>query len=396
MAGVIVLLLLICLAALPSPANADGRQVWTIPGKGEHMAPVQSAAFDRERGTVYLATLGSLFEVHDGVPHLVAEPPVPGAEIMLAPGGELIAWLLPNEQAAPEVFDEEQRKAPVGGPLVVNLMKLPGEDIVELRDKEPPFGCGALILGLQGRIIVTITALDDWQGVHGRYRYTFWRSDGEMLTTVVRPEREIPIVGADGRSLLLLGRKEAIAYSSDGELIWRLDGRFRKAAISSWGKQALLNPADKKAINQVVIFDGSEPRVVEMPTPVHHLRMAPDGSAAVVGGDRGRYFFLEPDSAEVKEGRRLPFEAELFISDLELIDRETLAAGVLLAEGKPPQQKWPNGGLVVVNRDGKILYRSEHTISEPLASRPGLDVTFELPYVIGYTLDMALLVELGH
>jgi hypothetical protein len=396
MAGVIVPLLLICLTALPSPANAEGRQVWTVPGKGEQFAPVQSAAFDRERGTVYLATLGNLFEVRDGMPHLVAEPPVSGAQILLAPGGELFAWLLPNDQSFPEVISERREPVAVGGPYLVNLMDLSGERLTELRHEKPPFGCGALILGHQGRIIVTIAALDDWQGVHGRYRYTFWRRDGEMLANVVRPEREIPVAGADGRSLLLLGKKEALAYTNDGKLIWRLDGRFRKAAIGSWGKLALLNPADKKAINQVLIYDGSEPKVAEIPTPVHHLRLAPDGSTAVVGGDRGRYFFLEPGGAQVKEGRRLPFEANLFISDLELIDRETVAVGVLLGMGEPPRQTWARGGLVVVNRDGKIQYRSEHTISEPLASRPGLDATYELPYVIGFTLDMAVLVELEH
>jgi hypothetical protein len=396
MTGVIVPLLLICLTALPSPASAEGRLLWTVPGKGEQIAPVQSAALDRERGTVYLATLGNLYEVREGTPHLIAEPPAPGAQLLLAPGGELFAWLLPNDQSFPEVPSEQQQPAAIGGPYIVNLRDLSGEMLVELRHEKPPFGCGALILGLQGRIIVTITALDDWQGVHGRYRYTFWRRNGEMLANVVRPEREIPVVGADGRCLLLLGRKEAIAYSNEGSLIWRLDGRFRKAAIGSWGKLALLNPADKKAINQVVIFDGSEPKVVEMPTPVHHLRLAPDSSLSVVGGDRGRYFFLEPGSAQVKEGRRLPFEAGLFISDLELIDRETVAVGVVLGEGEPPQQSWTRGGLVVVNHDGKILYRSEHTISEPLASRPGLDATYELPYVIGFTLDMTVLIELGH
>ena len=109
----------------------------------------------------------------------------------------------------------------------------------------------------------------------------------------------------------------------------------------------------------------------------------------------GRYFFLESATGEVVEGERLPFDGELFLSDLELVDDSTLAAGVLLREGEPPRHSWPRGGLAIVSRGGEIHYRGEYPIREAYARIPAVDVTFEVPTVIGFTLDTAVRIDFG-
>ncbi len=359
-----------------------GELVLEIPNQRELGGPIQSATFDPQRRTVYLATLVNLYAVRNGETSPIAKPPAPGAQLLLAPGGGIYAWLIPDEKS--------------NGLYLIHLMDIGGERLAELRLKEPPHGFGALVFGFRGKTIVTVTALDDWQGAHGRFQFTFWSRDGQMLNKVILPERAIPIVGADGMSLLLLGPKEATAYSPEGELLWRLDGHYRKGAIARRGQLALLNPAPRKEIDQVYVFTGSgQPTVITMPTPVHHLRVSPDGSAAVIGGNRGRYFYLDSASSQFEEGVRLPFKAELFISAIELVDRDTLAVGVLQRQGEPPRHTWPSGGLVVINRKGNVLFRTEYPIREPLASRPGLGVTFENPTIIGFTLDTTSLVRLG-
>lgn len=360
----------------------SGKLVQEISSQRELGAPTQAAAFDPKSHAIYLATLSSLYEVSDGKIKPIDKAPAPNSQIMLAPGGGIYAWLIPDQKS--------------NGLYIIHLMDIRGKQLSELRLKEEPYGFGALVLGFKGKTIVTITALDDHEGAHGRFQYTFWNRDGRLLEKVILPESAIPIVGADGLSLLLLGPQEATAYSPEGKQLWRLNGQFRKAAIARSGQLALLNPAPRDSIDQVHVFTGSQrPSVVKMPTPVRYLRVTPDGSAAVVCGAGGRYFHFDPASSRFEEGTRLPFKAELFISDIEMVDRDTLAIGVLQQEGKPPGHTWPSGGLVVINRKGDVLFRTEYPVRKPLAYRPGVDVTFGNPTIIGYTLDTTSIVRLG-
>ena len=69
---------------------------------------------------------------------------------------------------------------------------------------------------------------------------------------------------------------------------------------------------------------------------------------------------------------------------------------MLERHGDPPQHSWPRGGVVVVNRKGDVLFQSQHPIREPFSSRPAIDAAFGIPTLIGFTLDTAFLVELGH
>lgn len=369
-------------APAPGRAAKGAERVWELQNQRDLSGAVQSASFDADHRTAYLATLANLYEVRDGKAASIAKPPAPDAQMQLAPGGKIYAWLVPDEKAQ--------------GLYLVHLMDTTGARLAELRLGESPYGFGALILGFEGRLIVTVTPLDDWQGVHGRFQYTFWSRDGRELGKVIHPEREIPIAGEDGESFLLLGEKQAAAFSPEGKLLWRADGRFRKGTIARRGGLALLNPAPREAIDQVHVFTGSgRPAVIKMPTPVHHLRIAPDGSVAVVGGDRGRYFYLDPASGKVVEGARLPFKTEVFLSDIKLVGRDTLAIGVLQRQGDPPRHTWPRGAVVVITRAGKVLFRAEYPIREPLASRPAVDATFGVPVVVAFTLDATALIKLG-
>jgi hypothetical protein len=370
-----------CAYTQPRPAGQN-RLSWQLRTPRDLPAPVQQAAIEPGLRTVHLATLGNLYEVRDAKAVALTKSPVPEARIMLAPGGGVYAWLIPNGK--PEALYGAQ------------LKNMEGKVLANLTIDEPPHGFGILYLGFRGGLIVTAAALDDWRGIRGRYLYTFWSLEGKVLRKLIRPSRGIGILAEDGTALLLLGEKEATAYSPDGTQLWQLDGRYRKGAIAGHGKLALLNPAQREGIDQVHLFTGSaQPIVLKVPTPVHHLRIAPDGSVGMVGGDRGRYFFLDPAAGKLGEGKRLPFDGELFLTDLELVDSDTLALGVLLRQDDPPRHTWPRGGIAVVSRRGEVLFRREYPIREPLSSRPAVDVTFGVPAAVGFTLDTTVLINLG-
>ena len=221
-----------------SPAVADQqppdieKTTWELRTTKDLPAPVQRAAIDPDRRTAYLASLTNLYIVHEGVAKSLTKQAIPKSEIALAPGGGVYALLEP----------ETSEPAPLWN---IQLRKISGERLAQLKTKEAPYAFGAIYLGFRGKLIVTVTAIDDWRGIRGRYRFIFWDQDGRMLRTVIRPTREMGVMATDGSAFLLLGNKEATAYSPDGELLWRLEGNFRKGAIASGGKLALLNPSER-------------------------------------------------------------------------------------------------------------------------------------------------------
>ena len=386
-ASSIVIVLFVFLAFSTGTTKAQslnqGKVIWELITGDNLLSPVQRAAFAPKNETVYLATFGNLYAVKDGLARSVMQPPEPDARFGLAPGGKLSAWLIPVEGEEP-YWD-------------VYIRDLSSKAQIQLKPREAPKGFGGLYLGYQGNLIVTFTPLDDWRGITGRYRYTFWSRDGQPIVKVIRPTPALAVVASDGSSLMLLGEKEATAYSAKGEKLWNIEGNFRKGAIAQGGDIALLNPSAIKEINLVLIVLGPEKmQKQEMPTPVHQLHLTPDGKGAIVGGDRGRYFYLVPENGQFKEGKRLPFDREIFITEIEFVDHDTLAFGVLQREGDPPKHTWPLGGIAVINRDGKILFRKEFEIKDSYASRPAVDAAFGEAKIIGFTMDRTVLVELGH
>ena len=200
--AVFVLLLVACpgkIAAHPPP-QTQGEVVWQLDTHDGLPAPVQRAAFDPQRGTALLATLGGLYEVVDSTIRPIAERPAPEAKMTLAPGGGLYVWRTPSD--GPEAL------------WAADVFDIDGNLLGSLRPAEDPGGFGALLLGNMGRLIVTVLAIDDWRGTHGRFLYTFWSREGEILNRVERPSQESAVVAADGTSLLLLGEDSASAYAS--------------------------------------------------------------------------------------------------------------------------------------------------------------------------------------
>lgn len=368
-------------AGLSAAADQQGKVVWELLTSRDFSGPVQKAAAEADGRTAYLATMTTLYEVKDGKTRIIAEQPEKESRLALAPGGGVYAYLTPNPAWR--------------GLFSARLFDIMGKKLTDLQLKEFPHGFGALYLGFRGNVIVTSSPLDDWQGLGGRFQFAFWSRQGEALGKVVVEGRHSVALDPSGESILLIGDKEATAFSSSGKELWRLAGSFRKAAIAKGGAVALLNPASAKEIDRVLIFKGSgEPTVVHAPTPVHGLALSADGSSAAVIGDRGRYFFLDLSKADLKEGPRLKVEGAFYIFNAEFMDSGVLALGLLRRSGEPPRETWPYGGILAVDAKGDVLLRKEFPVRQATASMPAIDVTFGSRHIIGYTNEMAVLMEL--
>jgi len=364
-------------------AEPQGRIVWELLKDKANLGPVQRGVVDPEGKVVHLATLSTLYEIQDGKVQRIIEQPEKEARLALAPGGGIYSWLCPHPQRR--------------GHFYVKLFDLPGKGMAELKLKEFPYGFGTLYLGLKGKLIVTASALDDPDGIRGRFQINFWNQQGEMLEKVILEGRQAGVKDLSGEAILFLGEKEATAFSASGKKLWPrpLTGRFRKAAIARGGKLALLNPGLSKNIHQVLVYKGEgEPMIVNVPTPVHNLTLAGDGSLAVVVGDQGRYFFLDPKNGGLKEGRRLPLEGTFYIRNLKPVDDHTVVMGVIHREGEPPKVTWPKGTIIVIDREGRVAFQKEFPIRVATAFIPQVDVTFGSRFVIGYTEDATVLIGL--
>jgi len=379
------------LLASPRP---EGRVVWELTRDDKHFidkhypGQVLRGAVDAERQITYLATRAGLYaiQMEEGRPkvqHILEKHLGKGERLVLAPGGGVYASLIPHPSSrglfSARLFNI--RRNQIGG-------------MTELSPREPPDGFSALYLGFQGKLIVTETPLDDWEGIRGRFKFTFWKRDGSMLYAVDLNGRHTAILGPSGEAILLLGDKEALAYSPERKEPRRYSGKFGKAAIvkSESGSIALLNPSSPEEIRQVQIFrSSSEPVKIQLPTPVHRLTLAPDGSSAVVIGDQGRYFYLDPRAGTWREGKRLPFDDSFYIFDSKFVDSRTLALAV---QHRTPKATWEKPTIIIIDQNGNPLFQREFQIRQATSSIPRIDVTFRSRFIVGFTEDTAILIEL--
>jgi hypothetical protein len=361
----------------------QGRIIWDLQTDKDYRGPVQRGAIDPEGKVAYLATRATLYEIRDGNVRAIAERPDKEARLVLAPGGVVYGWLRPHRRGR-GLFD-------------IQLFNIPRTKIADLELKDIPRGFNTLYLGLQGKLIVTVSPLDDWEGIRGRFQFNFWNRQAEMLKKVVLEGRQVGILDPTGEAILLLGEKEAISFSASGKELWRLPGRFRNAALAGSGRLALLNPNPLERINEVLIYKGEgEPVTLSMRTPVHGLTLTPDGSLAVVVGDRGHYSFLDPSAGKLLEGTRLPLQGTFYIMNLKFIDANTLAMGVLYREGETPKVTWPRGTILIIDLKGEVAFQRELSIRQATAGDPNIDVAFGNRFIIGYTRERTILIELGH
>jgi len=344
----------------------------------DYFGVVQRAAMDCMGQVAYLATPSTLYRVENGQAQPLAERPEENARLQLAPGGGMFAWLLPEPA--------------VQGLYTVRLMQIPDRRLAELRLAAFPFGFAALYLGFEGKLIVTASPLDDWHGFQGRVQYTFWDTQGMVLKEVVFPTHQLGVLDPSGTSILFLGQAEAVAFSAAGDELWRLPGRFRKAAIADSGRFALLNPAASDAIDQVHVFSGpGQPLVIRVATPVHHLVATPDGSEAVIVGDAGRYFSFDRASGTAQEAPPLPLGGTFYVMDAEFVDADSLAFGVLQRVGQPPNVTWPTATIAILDRGGRLAFQRDFPVEEPSASEPAIDLTFGGCSFVGFTHDNTII-----
>jgi len=389
MKKVLFLALLMTLNGIPSGgynafANPElqGQIIWQSHGGKDFHGLVQKVAVDSEGKVVYLATMVNLYEVRNGNAQIIAEGPKKEARLALAPGGSVYGWLLPD---------------PPRHGFYVTLFRISGNKIGDLKLKDFPYTFSVLYLGFLGKLIVTASPLDDQEGIRGRFQFNFWSQKAEMLRKLVLNGRQIGIVDTSGETILLLGKEEALVFSASGKELWRLPGRFRKGVIAGGGRVALLNPSSLERLNQVLIYrPEKEPVVINMPTPVHDLALIPDGSLAVVVGDKGRYFFLDPSTGHVREGKSLPLHGIFYITNLKFLDKNTLAMGVLHRKGEPPKVTWPTGTILVVDLEGegKVAFQKELSIQQAGSLDPNIEAVFGNRFIVGHTKETLLLIEL--
>ena len=226
-----------------------------------------------------------------------------------------------------------------------------------------------------------VTALEDPEGLHGDFRYTFWSSEGRELETVVLDEHRIGIPNEQGASILLLGASEAAAYRNDGTFLWTAAGRFRNGTLARAGEVALLNPVD--AIDEVhIVRSGHEEQVLTMAESVYDIAITPDGSLGAVATGAGRIHVIDLRSCPGKDCRPrrllpLPVLSTHYVTSLRFVSEHSLALGVIQAAGVEPYRSFYGAIVLVIGTTrGELQFRNSIKLPEPTTWSPMLDVTF--------------------
>lgn len=320
-----------------------------------------------------LATHAELYRVRGGQAALAVRQIEPNARLVLAPGGRLYAWI--------RVIGDPPRLT-----TEVLLRDIDAKEGPTLR-VEKAAGEAELILGTDGKLILTRAPEQDWEGRFGNFRYTFWSADGRELQSHSLPNGTA-VLADDGSAVAILTREGTHAFSPTGAPLWRVEGRYRKGAISSGGRVALLNPADPKSLAQIhVVTGGQRGRTLELPTAVHHLAITGAGRNAVAAGDRGRFFFLDTLRGALREGKGLPSDRGTpYIFDLEVADDGRVALLGILHQSKE-SPRWPLASVVAIRSNGRIAFSKTVDVDDPTASEPSIDIRGGDAAFVAYTRD---------
>lgn len=368
-------------ADIISAKSSESQILWELIEGKDYNGQIRSATVDAEGKIALLATHSSLYEVRQGKIERISKDGPPGARLALAPGGAVYAWLTPHKEWH--------------GLYSISLINIEGNHLSVLKLEKAPFGFCAFYMGHQGKLLVTSSPLDDHEGIHGRFLFTFWNLKGQAVNSLILEEGYKGAIDSSGESIVLMGPKKAMAFSHSGGLLWTMEGHFRMAALARRGHTALLNPAELDSINKVVVYKDGRSTTIKIATPVHVMSLSPDGSTAVIVGDRGRYFYLDPGAGKLDEGPALPAKGMLFTSNAKLIDNRTLSFGVLHGIGEGPNYDWPSGSIYTIDRSGTVLFQKDFPVSEAVSSIPAFGFASGSRFVVGYTLDRMILVDLG-
>ena len=361
---------------------AEPRLVADLRAGRDYQGPVYSIAFEGARA--WMATREKLYKVQDGRARVVDVAAGKYDRLALAPGGGIYARLVTG--GVP------------GGLFRVQLVTIPqGREVGELRLTNLPFGAGELYLGGAGQLIVTVTPLDDREGLGGRFQYVFWSREGKKLSEIVLDGLRTGVVDAAGKALLLLGEKDAITLNNEGSKLWSLDGSFRNGALGKDGDVALLNPAQENAIDEVhVVWDRRATTPIKMRSTVYDLALAADGSVGAIAIDKGELFFVSPTSCReaqctLKAVRQF-VHPNFLISAIRFVDAKTVAVGVIQHLGAG---NWPRAAAFAVNTtSGDVLFKSNDIpLEQPAMWSPSIDASYGVPFFAAYTPHRALLVS---
>ena len=363
-----------CSAAVTGRADAAdvGRLIWRMPTGLEAPGIIVNAAVD---DGVWLATRNGLFVVQAQKATLMSQRPHADARLVLAPGGSIYAWLIPD---APNHL------------LNIELRSTEGRPAVRL-EPGPEGGYRSLILGQEGRLIATVVPLRDLEGLRGPFRYTFWSPEGQRQNSVELPDLRAAILDPEGRALLLLGEKSADAFSPTGTRLWSVEGQYRQAAIAQGGAIALLNPA--REIDRIVIVRDGQPRkTLKFPTAVHLLTLSPDGAAGAIVGDRGVNAFVNPSSGEMDAPQALPAEGKLsYVFSAAWLNRNTIVYGALHPANDSARSAWNLGSAIAVDRKRMVHFRKSFEIEDATAGAINIQTEFGSPEFVIVTPEATML-----
>ncbi|MGZ5441895.1 MAG: hypothetical protein ACXW5U_02350 [Thermoanaerobaculia bacterium] len=358
----------LCLVLLCAGASAQQKELRT---GIDFRAPIVRAAVLGPDDLV-LATHAELYRVRDGRAGLAARQE-PESRLVLAPGGRLYAWVRVSGDAKRPVTEVQLHALDSQRGTLLRIEKAAGE--------------AELILGTDGKLILTRAPEIDWEGRFGNFRYTFWSADGRDLRSHSLPYGPY-VLADDGSAIAVLTPQGAQAFSPAGAPLWRAEGHYRKGALSSDGRVALLNPADRKSLREIhVVTGGQRGRTLTLPTAVHHLAITPEGRSAAAAGDRGRYFFLDVARAALREGRTLPSEGGTpYIFDLELAEQGRVALMGILHRSKETQ-RWPRASVIAMRTNGRVAFSKTFDVDDPTAGEPSIDIRGGDATFVAYTRD---------
>jgi hypothetical protein len=380
--GLSVVLLLAFLGFVP--AFAQPLVVQRIKVGHGLQGPIRRAAIDRN-GKAWIATAHELYAVPDGRAVSSDRTDNKDRELALAPGGGRYAWLT-NGAGPNGLFRAE----------IVSLREQ-SNTASKLRPTTGPDGFSAINFGTAGNSIVTITPMDNAEGLSGEFQYAFWSDAGVQLGAILHNDPAIPILDEQGAGLLLLGAVDASAYSREGARLWKIDGRFRKGGLASSGSVAVLNPA--REIDELRIVGPGVETKVKLPGAVYEVALTPSGRKAAVATSGGVLSLLDIRSClhGACVPKRLPPlipDGNFNISSVRFIDESVLAVAVIEREGAPPNLTYPKGDVFVVNVDGGTLFHFAMDIPQPAMRSPSLDVVFGSAHFAAFTRDEAVFVRI--
>jgi hypothetical protein len=352
----------------------------------DYQGAVQRVAFDAS-GDAWMVTTRTLYRAVGGTLEAIDTVAVRSDKLTIAPAGSRYIKLTQGEAPA-SLFTGE-------------LVETPKKPIAKLRLNEFPHGFVSIFLGGDGRLIVTISPLQDPEGLRGDFLYVFWSRDGNELARVVLDKRLAPVVDVTGEAMLLMGESDAIAFRNDGQRLWKVDGRFRAGALAGKGTIALLNPADQHGISEVRVYNNGRLTSVGAPAPVSALALTADGAVGALGLTTGDVYLVSPPSCNtttckpLKELAGLDESLTYAVTSLRFIDSKVLAIGRIQGEGSEPDVVYRGAEVVATTIDSnQPLFRRVIPLEQPATWSPTLDATFGLRAFAAYTPRKALLVTL--